>query len=281
MKYYFDTEFLEGTQSKRFLGIKVGKTKPTIDLISIGIVCEDGREYYAISNEFNFIEAWNRHTLVMPEEFGDEPIKEYWIRENILKPIWCDLFKIHGRYSNNGDSEYAWEEMSDSEKYVYFKLLLAKYGKSNKQIADEIKLFIQNYKLGDVWEEGHRYNSAFGNGVNNTYYFVKDGVKSDVIVGTSKSNKPVFYGYYSAYDWVVFCWLFDKLMNLPTGFPWYCIDLKQELDRIEKEYNSNGSALIFNVKKLPNYPKQTDKHNALADAKWNKSFHKFLINIHG
>lgn len=38
MKYFYDTEFIEN-----------GKT---IDLISIGVVCEDGREFYAISTEF-------------------------------------------------------------------------------------------------------------------------------------------------------------------------------------------------------------------------------------
>jgi hypothetical protein len=38
-KYFYDTEFKED-----------GKT---IDLISIGIVCEDGREYYAVSDEFD------------------------------------------------------------------------------------------------------------------------------------------------------------------------------------------------------------------------------------
>ena len=38
MKYFYDTEFLEGTQKKRF---GLGTTKPTIDLISIGIVSED------------------------------------------------------------------------------------------------------------------------------------------------------------------------------------------------------------------------------------------------
>ena len=36
VKYFFDTEFYED-----------GKT---IDLISIGIVAEDGREFYAVSN---------------------------------------------------------------------------------------------------------------------------------------------------------------------------------------------------------------------------------------
>jgi len=58
MKYFIDTEFLEGTQDKTFLGFKYSKTKPTIDLISIGIVAEDGREYYAISKDFNLKEAW-------------------------------------------------------------------------------------------------------------------------------------------------------------------------------------------------------------------------------
>lgn len=39
MRYFYDTEFIEdGT---------------TIDLVSIGIVAEDGREYYAVSTEFD------------------------------------------------------------------------------------------------------------------------------------------------------------------------------------------------------------------------------------
>lgn len=43
MRYFFDTEFIED-----------GKT---IDLISIGIVCEDGREFYAISSEADYQKA--------------------------------------------------------------------------------------------------------------------------------------------------------------------------------------------------------------------------------
>src|SRR5262245_20926152 len=40
-KYFYDTEFIE--RGPEF----------AIELISIGIVCEDGREYYAISKEFD------------------------------------------------------------------------------------------------------------------------------------------------------------------------------------------------------------------------------------
>ena len=111
MKYFYDTEFLEGTQNKTFLGMNVGKTKPTIDLISIGIVSDEvkyiggvdpiakdekvhinkysiSREYYAISKDFNLKEAWSNK----------------WQRDNILKPIWLEL-KEKEAYENN-NSEY-------------------------------------------------------------------------------------------------------------------------------------------------------------------------------
>lgn len=52
MRYYVDTEFIDDGH--------------TIDLISIGIVCEDGREYYAQSVEFN-------HRNASP-----------WVKENVL-----------------------------------------------------------------------------------------------------------------------------------------------------------------------------------------------------
>lgn len=61
MKYFYDTEFIED-----------GKT---IDLISIGIVCEDGRAYYAVSKEFKVKKA------------------SQWVKDNVLnklppKPDW-------------------------------------------------------------------------------------------------------------------------------------------------------------------------------------------------
>jgi hypothetical protein len=43
MKYFYDTEFIEDGQ--------------TIDLISIGVVCEDGREFYAQNMECNLRRA--------------------------------------------------------------------------------------------------------------------------------------------------------------------------------------------------------------------------------
>lgn len=57
MKYFIDTEFIES-----------GPSKP-IQLISIGIVCEDGREMYAISEEFNADNA------------------SPWVRDNVLAQL--------------------------------------------------------------------------------------------------------------------------------------------------------------------------------------------------
>lgn len=58
VRYFYDTEFLEDGQ--------------TIDLISIGIVCEDGREYYAVNaavgdslNECDLGQRLSRHDWLM------------------------------------------------------------------------------------------------------------------------------------------------------------------------------------------------------------------------
>ena len=55
MRYFYDTEFIEDGR--------------TIELISIGVVAEDGREYYAVSTEFN------------PDRAGS------WVRANVLPKL--------------------------------------------------------------------------------------------------------------------------------------------------------------------------------------------------
>lgn len=278
MNYFLDTEFLEGTQ-KTFLGI----SKPTIDLISIGLVCENGNKYYAISKDFNLKEAWNRYDLKVNKDYkpsfgggldghyNPKFIREYWIRENVLKPIYDELFmKIVSD-----------DNMLTGDEYVYFtysnfKTLIKRYGKTNKQIGTEIKDFI--YKTPT--------NLSFQSTENQIKYWGKE--------------VPIkFYGYYADYDWVVFCWLFGKMIDLPKGFPKYCIDLKQELDRRfpNGKYGTtvvipklvNGTLLAelspkteykeINIKEHPNYPKQNNEHNALSDAKWNFELFQFLQDV--
>lgn len=286
MKYFIDTEFIESSQTKRLLSIPIGKTKPTIDLISIGIVAEDGREYYAISKDFNLKEAWYRYDLKRANCHIDGMdtflIKVYWIRENVLKPIFDELVQKNLDYYKQMIRIIpTWTTEVNPKYHIFtyrnFKRLLKLYGKTNKQIAEEIKDFcldnIQIYKSDD---------GKYTGGVD-TY-----------------KGKPKFYGYYADYDWVCFCWLFGRMIDLPKDFPMYCIDLKQELDRkldlletyqISKIVFPNGDKAFTNdndgdlsiklkrIKTSPNYPKQTNEHNALDDAKWNKELYEFLNNF--
>lgn len=75
-----------------------------------------------------------------------------------------------------------------------------------------------------------------------------------------------FWGYYCDYDWVVFCWIFGTMMQLPKGLPMYCRDLKQLMD----------SALLDKEWKQTNCPDPEGEHNALIDANWNKKLHKAI-----
>jgi len=147
--YFIDTEFIE--------------IPNTIQLISIGIKCEDGRKYYAISGEFR-------------EETASD-----WVKENVI-------IKLEG-----------------IER------------KSIKQIRKEI-------------------------------------------LGFTKGTSPEFWGYYADYDWVVFCWIFGTMMQLPANYPMYCKDLKQLLDAGHKKI----------------IPSPVGEHNALVDAEWNEQLYNHL-----
>ena len=77
-------------------------------------------------------------------------------------------------------------------------------------------------------------------------------------------GKPELWGYYSAYDHVVFCQLFGTMMNLPKGYPMYTRDIKQWCDQLGNP-------------KLPEQGK--GEHHALADARWNKLAWEFLAHM--
>lgn len=153
MKYWLDTEFIE--------------RPPTIDLISIALVAEDGREFYAESSEVD----WSKASL--------------WTQQNVRPQL----------------------------------------------------------------EGGGMPLEAIG-------YAVRRFTEHD--------EQPVFWGYFPAYDWVVFSWLFGGMTELPFHFPQLCLDVKQwalELGDPELPHQSGG------------------KHNALADARWTKQAWAFLAEL--
>lgn len=144
MRYFIDTEFLEGTQKRRFMGYELPSffdTKSTIDLISIGIVAEDGRELYCISKDFNLEEAWNRYDL-KPDINKGGMKRVYWIRENVLRPIFVELFiKDNGLNEKMCFESHNKKIIENKITYNWLKNLIDKYGKPNKQIAEEVKSF--------------------------------------------------------------------------------------------------------------------------------------------
>jgi hypothetical protein len=75
-------------------------------------------------------------------------------------------------------------------------------------------------------------------------------------------TKPEFWGYYADYDWVAFCQLFGRMIDLPAGYPTYCRDLKQIAD----ERGVHLSDVV---------PQETE-HHALSDARWNVAAWRYL-----
>ena len=153
MKYWFDTEYIEHPC--------------TIDLISIGMVAEDGREFYAESNEVDWSKA-NRWTLET-------------VRPQLEGP-----------------------------------------GMPREQIGNALRRFTH----GDA--------------------------------------DPVFWGYFPAYDWVAFAWLFGTMDELPFHFPQLCLDIKQW-------------AIELGDPELP--PQSGAVHHALSDARWTKEAWTFLAAL--
>jgi hypothetical protein len=180
MRYFIDTEFIE----------KYGK----IDLISIGIISEEGQTYYAENACFE-------------ERDADE-----WIKENVI-------------------SNLKWYRNENEKKgFCNASTLNALTSKATTEI--------------------------FG-----TPTLIKE-----TIVDFICDDIPEFWGYYSAYDWVAFCGLFGRMIDLPKQYLMYCNDLKQW-----KDYLSNKGFKTDFVK--------TQNHNALDDAKWNKQLWIFLNNL--
>lgn len=79
-------------------------------------------------------------------------------------------------------------------------------------------------------------------------------------------ERPEFWAYFAAYDWVLFSQIFGRLVDMPRHFPFYCLDLRQTMheNRITKDM-------------LPKL--KGNKHNALDDAKWLREAHSRVVQI--
>lgn len=136
--------------------------------------------------------------------------------------------------------------------------MIRSIGKTNKEIAKELIEFIYPVHT------------------NNDSYLGRVSIIDNKLLDNKSYRRYIaevsFYGYYSDYDWVLFCSLFDRMIDLPKGFPMYCNDLKQILDnKYPTEFEL--AALQLNPYK---YPQKKVEHHALCDAKWNLELYNFL-----
>jgi hypothetical protein len=269
--YFLDIKLLEGAQKKRMFGIN-GFTAPTIDLISIGLVSSDGREYYAISKDFNLKEAWDRFEMEKwkgpwPDDFiSNTPsnTKVFSMREKVLYPIFHDMYKeaypekYEERYGNFGNFQ-GWKDHKNTAMMEFQEILL-RYGKSNKQIAKEVIEFC-------------RPNS-------------KKAKEVDIVV-MEPIDFPKFYSYFSGRSWVAFCWLFT---DIPKGFPSYCKQLGESFEKkaqhlveqvscvLGKQGLDSLDRALEHLKIREDYPRQTSsqEHSALEQARYFKKLHTFI-----
>ena len=94
MRYFFDTEFIDDGR--------------TIELISIGVAAEDGREYYAISTEFDPDRAgrWVR-AHVLPKL--PSPSSPLWRSRSTIRADLEEFFDVDGANSKDEPIElWAW-----------------------------------------------------------------------------------------------------------------------------------------------------------------------------
>lgn len=84
----------------------------------------------------------------------------------------------------------------------------------------------------------------------------------DGVLGFISNDTPEIWAYYADYDWVAFCQLFGRMLDLPKGYPMYCRDLKQVAD-------DRGV-------KLSDVVPQENEHSALDDARWTKRAYEWL-----
>lgn len=94
---------------------------------------------------------------------------------------------------------------------------------------------------------------------------VKEKIKKEIVEFVG--DNPQFWGYFADYDWVVLCQLYGRMIDLPEGWPMFCMDLKQLAV-------SKG---IVDSSSLPE--QNSTEHNALNDARWNLEVYQFLERI--
>ena len=214
---------------KYFIDTEFLEEPGSIQLISIGIKFEDGRKYYAVNKDAPVKRAY--------------ALKDGWVWNNVIKQIAKDDFGVD--FDIN---------IIDTEPTPIIEAFKEK-GKSIEEIrADILEFIVMGLSDTLLFKEGK---------VSNPNRFYDQFIEFIKAYGIEERYLPEFYGYYADYDWVVFCWIFGRIKDLPKGFPMYCKDLKQMMDNYGLDKNWKEEVC----------PDPEGEHNALVDAEWNMNLY--------
>jgi hypothetical protein len=176
-RFFYDCEFIDDSK--------------TIDLISIGMVDDAGREYYAVNADMPF----------------DRIPKHDWLVRNVLP-----LLPLRNRQ--------VLESFLEHPNNLYPRPSL-----------DMLGLDRTDSRVKPRW-------------------VIANEVRDFLLTG----DEPQLWAYYAAYDHVALAQLFGPMIALPKGVPMFTHELMQLWEQAGRP--------------LP--PVQTDEHDALADARWNR-----------
>lgn len=185
MKYFYDTEFAEDGR--------------TIELISIGIVCEDGRELYLQSSEIH-----HDHVSLWVEEH----VYPHLIRCPHITPK--EQVLIRGGMKIDTTSIQAEIDQHSLAGQCTFTTL----------VKDAIEI------------NGIKTSGLFIGGYPACFWRTREQIRQNILdfMDVDTYGPPELWAYYSSYDHVAFCQIFGSIINLPQGFPMLTYDLRQHLD---------------------------------------------------
>lgn len=85
--------------------------------------------------------------------------------------------------------------------------------------------------------------------------------------GNAVFGTPEIWADFASYDWVAFCQLYGRMIDLPPGMPMFCMDLMQDLRQRD-----------IHRAELPKQDPATE-HDALEDARWLRQAHRFAQGL--
>lgn len=88
-----------------------------------------------------------------------------------------------------------------------------------------------------------------------------------IVRGVPMHGQPEIWADFASYDWVAFCQIYGRMIDLPSGLPMFCMDLMQDL-RQRGIHRAN----------LPSQDPKTE-HSAIGDARWLRNAHRFAQGL--